>query len=237
MTWSIVARDETTGRIGIIVAAASLACGAGVGRVSTGVGAVASQGVLNPFLGPQAIALLKAGASAEDAVRLLMAADEGRGVRQIHVMDAEGNCAAHTGEACASWCGHEGCPGLSVAGDGLAGPEVVAAAVNAYAENMGTTLALRLIASMQAGEAAGGEKGGRQSAALLVHDREEYPLLDLRVDHHDDPLAELSRLEGIARERWLHFRRVLPSAARPGGLTDPGQIEEAVAKSIAEGYA
>jgi uncharacterized Ntn-hydrolase superfamily protein len=237
MTWSIIARDETTGRIGIIIAAASLACGADVGRISTGVGAVASQGVPNPFLGPQALALLKVGASAEEAVRLLMTADEGRGVRQIHVMDAEGNCAARTGEACASWCGHEGRRDLSVAGDGLAGPEVIAAAVKAYEERDGTALARRLIAAMKAGEAAGGDKDGRQSAALLVHDREEYPLLDLRVDHHDDPLAELSRLEGIARERWLHLRRVLPSATRPGGLTDPGQIEEAVAKSIAEGYA
>ena len=159
MTWSIIARDEATGRVGIIAADTSLACGAHMIRIATGVGAIASQGLLNPLLGPQGLALLRAGASAADAVRLLMAADEGRAYRQLHVMDADGQLAQHTGEACAQWCGHEAHSHISVAGHDLAGPEVVAATIKAYADNSGTAFARRLIAAMLAGEAAGGRAG------------------------------------------------------------------------------
>jgi uncharacterized Ntn-hydrolase superfamily protein len=89
---------------------------------------------------------------------------------------------------------------------------------------------------MRAGEAAGGDKRGKQSAALLVHDGEDYPLYDLRVDDHADPLAELARLHDVARERWVHFRRLMPSRENPSGLTDRSGLEALVAKSIAEGY-
>jgi uncharacterized Ntn-hydrolase superfamily protein len=236
MTWSIIARDEATGRVGIIAAAAWLACGAHMGHISTGVGAIASQGLLNPFYRPQGLALLKAGASAEDAVRLLIAADEGHEHRQLHVMDAHRQFAAHTGEACAPWCGHEIHSGLSVAGEGLAGAEVIAATIKSYADGSSIPFARRLIGAMQAGEAAGGNERGKKSAALLIHDREEYALLDLRVDDHPDPLAELLRLESVARDRWLHFRRTLPSEARPSGVIDAARIEEEIATSIAEGY-
>jgi len=236
MTWSIIAREEETGRLGLIIAADALACGPYMCRIATGVGAVASQGLINPLLGPQALALLKAGAHPEEAVRLLVTADEGRNLRQLNIMDARGHAAAHTGEACIAWCGHEIHGALSLAGDSLARPEVLAAAAAAYAEKGGTPLAQRLITAMQTGEKVGGGNGGNRSAALLIHDQEEYPLLDLRVDDHADPLTELARLEAVARERWIHFRRVLPSEARPYGFTDRARIEEEVAKSIAAGY-
>jgi uncharacterized Ntn-hydrolase superfamily protein len=84
--------------------------------------------------------------------------------------------------------------------------------------------------------AAGGDKRGKQSAALLVHDEQDYPLLDLRVDDHAEPLSELARLEGVARERWVHYRRLVPSRESPAGLTDRSALEERIAKSIAEGY-
>ncbi|HXF52657.1 MAG TPA: DUF1028 domain-containing protein [Hyphomicrobiaceae bacterium] len=235
MTWSIIAREEETGRVGLIISADALACGPYMCRIATGVGAVASQGLINPLLGPQALALLKAGAHPEEAVRLLVTADEGRDLRQLHIMDARGHAAAHTGTACTPWCGHEIRDALSLAGDGLAGPEVIAAAVEAYGDKDGRPLAQRLIAAMQAGEKAAGN-GTNRSAALLIHDQEEYPLLDLRVDDHADPLTELARLEAVARERWIHFRRVLPSEGRPYGFTDRARIEEEVAKSIAAGY-
>ena len=237
MTWSIIAHEETTGRVGIIVTSGSFACGAHVPRISTGVGAVASQGLINPLAGPQALALLSAGASADDVVRLLTAADDGRAIRQLHVMDAHGHLAAHTGGGCAAWCGHEIRADFSVAGHELSGPEVLAATVKTHAEGSGMPLARRLIAAMQAGQGSSGGNTVQRSAALLVHDSEEYALLDLRVDHHADPLAELARLEGLARERWLHLRRALPSAARPSGITDAALIEEQIAKSVAEGYA
>jgi uncharacterized Ntn-hydrolase superfamily protein len=89
---------------------------------------------------------------------------------------------------------------------------------------------------MRAGEAAGGDKRGKQSAALLIHDKESYPLYDLRVDDHPDPLAELARLEEVARQRWLHFRRYMPSREQPSGLTDRAELEDLISRSIAEGY-
>jgi uncharacterized Ntn-hydrolase superfamily protein len=93
-----------------------------------------------------------------------------------------------------------------------------------------------LISAMRAGEAAGGDKRGKQSAALLIHDGEDYPLYDLRVDDHVDPLSELARLEEVARQRWVHFRRQMPSRARASGLTDRRELEALVSQSIAEGY-
>jgi uncharacterized Ntn-hydrolase superfamily protein len=236
MTWSIIARDEQTGRLGIIVATKFFAAGAHVPHIKTHVGAVASQAFLNPFYGPQGLALLQAGASAEDTVKFLTNADDGRDHRQLHVMDREGRFAAYTGKACIEWCGHLIRPTFSVAGNMLAGPKVVEDTADTYEANLAMPFARRLIAAMHAGEAAGGDKRGKQSAALLIHDHQDYPLLDLRVDDHADPLAELARLEGVARERWVHFRRLMPSRENPVALTDRSDLEERIAQSLAEGY-
>jgi uncharacterized Ntn-hydrolase superfamily protein len=236
MTWSIIARDEDTGRIGIAVATRFFAVGALVPHIRTGAGAVASQAFMNPYYGPQGLALLEAGASAEDVVARLTAGDAGRHNRQLHVMDRQGRCAAHTGAACIDWCGHQVCGTASVAGNMLDGPGVLAETVRAYAANRAMPFARRLIAAMRAGEAAGGDKRGKQSAALLVHDEQQYPLYDLRVDDHADPLGELARLHEVARQRWVHFRRHMPSARDPSGLIDRSGLEELVSRSIAEGY-
>jgi uncharacterized Ntn-hydrolase superfamily protein len=236
MTWSIIARDEPTGRVGIIVATKFFAAGAHVPHIKTHVGAVASQAFLNPFYGPQGLALLQAGASAENTVKFLTNADDGRDHRQLHVMDREGRFAAYTGKACIEWCGHLIRTTCSVAGNMLAGPKVIEDTADAYEANLAMPFARRLIAAMCAGEAAGGDKRGKQSAALLVHDDQEYPLLDLRVDDHTEPLAELARLERVARERWVHFRRLMPSRENAVGLTDRSDLEERIAQSLAEGY-
>ncbi len=236
MTWSIIARDELTGRVGIIVATRFFAVGSRVPHIKTGVGAVASQAFMNPYFAPQALALSQAGATAEDALRLLTKADEGRDHRQIHMMDRQGRFAAFTGAACIDWAGHQVHDGFSVAGNMLAGPDVIPATIATYRSKAGMPFARRLIAAMNAGEAAGGDKRGRQSAALLVHDDQDYSLLDLRVDDHADPLTELGRLEGVARERWLHFRRQMPSRDQPAGIVDRTELEAHIAKSIASGY-
>jgi len=236
MTWSIIARDEATGRVGIVVATCFFAVGAMVPHVKTGVGAVATQAFINPYYGPQALALLQAGASAEDAVKFLTAADAGAEHRQLHVMDRDGRFAAFTGAACIDWCGHRIRAGFSVAGNMLAGPQVIDATVAAYEANLAMPFARRLIAAMHAGEAAGGDSRGKQSAALLIHDAQDYPLLDIRVDDHTDPLRELERLESVARQRWVHFRRFMPSAEQPSGLADRLDLEERIEASIAEGY-
>jgi uncharacterized Ntn-hydrolase superfamily protein len=236
MTWSIIARDERTGRIGIAVATRFFAVGALVPHIKTGVGAIATQAFINPHYGPRGLALLAAGASAEDAVRLLTAADEGGHNRQLHVMDGRGQLAAYTGAACIDWCGHEVRTTISVAGNMLAGPAVIAETISAYERGAAPPFVRRLIAAMQAGEAAGGDRRGKQSAALLVHDAEDFPLYNLRVDDHPDPLPELARLEAVARERWVHFRRYMPTRREPSGLTDRSTLDELIAKSIAEGY-
>jgi uncharacterized Ntn-hydrolase superfamily protein len=236
VTWSIIAKDEPTGRIGIIVATRFFAVGAMVPHIKTGVGAVASQAFINPHYGPQGLSLLEAGLGAEATVARLTAADAGRHNRQLHVMDPEGRFAAYTGAECVDWCGHALRPTFSVAGNMLAGPAVLADTINAYEAQSALPFARRLIAAMLAGEAAGGDKRGKQSAALLIHDGEDYPLYDLRVDDHADPLAELARLHDVARQRWVHFRRWMPTRQNPSGLTDRGGLDELVARSIAEGF-
>ena len=236
MTWSIIARDEPTGRIGIIVATRFFAVGAMVPHIKTGVGAIASQAFVNPLYGPQGLALLEAGLGAEATVGRLTAADAGRDNRQVHIMDRQGRFAAYTGAACIDWCGHALRPTFSIAGNMLAGPAVLADTIRAYEAQSALPFARRLIAAMQAGEAAGGDKRGKQSAALLIHDGEDYPLYDLRADDHVDPLAELGRLQEVARERWVHFRRWMPTRQNPSGLTDRSGLDELVARSIAEGY-
>lgn len=236
MTWSIIARDTDTGRVGIIVATKFFAVGAMVPHIKTGVGAVASQAFINPYYGPRGLSFLSAGASAEDCVKLLVAADEGRDNRQVHAMEWEGRGHAYTGAACIDWCGHTVREGYSVAGNMLAGEAVVGDTADEFAKQSALPFARRLVAAMLAGEAAGGDKRGRQSAALLIHDGEDYPLLDLRVDDHPDPLAELARLEIVARERWVHFRRLMPRAAEPAGLLDRTGLDEFITASVAEGY-
>jgi uncharacterized Ntn-hydrolase superfamily protein len=236
MTWSIIARDERTGRIAIAVATRFFAAGALVPHIKTGAGAVASQAFINPYFGSKGLALLDAGMSAENVVAELIAADEGRHHRQLHVMDRHGRFAAYTGAACIDWCGHELRGTFSVAGNMLAGSAVLAETIRAYEAQAAVPFARRLTAAMRAGEAAGGDKRGRQSAALLIHDSEDYPLYDLRVDDHTDPLGELERLEEVARQRWVHFRRQMPSHSRPSGLADRDKLEELIAQSIAEGY-
>jgi uncharacterized Ntn-hydrolase superfamily protein len=199
MTFSIIAHDVATGQVGIAVASKTLATGARVPHIRTGVGAIASQARVNHYYGPRGLALLAADAGAADTVRLLVAADEDQDIRQVHVMDRTGRFAAHTGAECLDWCGHLVRETYSVAGNILTGAGVLDAMAAAYEAGTETPLAQRLIAAMKAGEQAGGDKRGRQSAALLIHGNEEWPLLDLRIDDHADPLSELGRLEQVAR--------------------------------------
>ena len=161
----------------------------------------------------------------------MIAADDGREHRQLHLMDAKGNIAAHIGSACIEWKGHVQGDGFSIAGNMLAGPQVLDETAAAYLANAALPFPRRLIAAMQAGEAAGGDKRGKQSAALLIYGEEDWPDLDLRVDDHTDPLAELERLERVSRERWTTFRRFLPSRRDPVGTTDRAIIEQEIARA------
>ncbi len=234
MTWSIVARDEATGHLGIGVSTCAFAVGGRVPFIATGIGAVATQAFVNPFYGYRGLDLLKLGVSAEDTIRLLTGSDAGRGQRQVHVMDRMGGIAAFTGDDCVPWCGHIVEQTFSVAGNMLAGPEVVAETARVFAARKGQPFASRFLAALKAGEDAGGDKRGKQSAALLIHDGEEYPLIDIRVDDHTDPIGELTRLEAVAHERYLHYRKFMPSRGLPAGITDRTEIERLIAESMAQ---
>ena len=233
MTWSILARDAATGEVGAAVASRFLAAGALCPRVEGGVGAACTQALVNPFLAPDALARLRAGEPPDAALAVLVAADAGHGARQVHVLAADGRSAAHTGGDCVGWCGHLSGPDLSVAGNMLVGPEVLAATRDGFLAAAGLPLAERLMAAMEAGEAAGGDKRGRQSAAILVASTDPYPDLDLRVDDHPDPLAELRRLHTVWRGYTRHFRRFLPGRDHPG-VFDRAVIQAAIAEAQAE---
>ena len=230
MTWSLIARDPATGAFGIAVATKNFAVGCRVPHIASGIGAVATQALSNPFYGVNGIKLLRDGKSAAEVVQALTAADDGREHRQVHVMDAAGRIAAHTGKECIDWCGSTAGEGLSVAGNMLAGPAVIAETAKAYGTNSALPFPRRFIAALEAGEAAGGDKRGKQSAALLIYSTEEYPELSLRVDDHAEPLVELRRLYDKAHERFIPFMRCGPSKARPWGVLDRAVIEQEIAR-------
>ena len=234
MTWSIIARDSVTGQFGIAVATKFFAVGARVPHIAAGIGGVATQALVNPYYGIDGVTMLREGKNPEAIVAALLASDDGHESRQLHILDAHGRVAAHTGKDCVDWCGHVRGDGFSIAGNMLAGAAVLDDTAKAYAANEKLPFAQRLIAAMRAGEAAGGDKRGKQSAALLIHDTEEWSALDLRVDDHADPLAELERLERVSRERWVHFREFLATRKNPAGITDRATIEAGIATASAE---
>ena len=234
MTWSIIATDQASGQIGIAVATRFFAVGARVPHVAAGLGGIATQALVNPYYGIDGIALLREGKPPQEIVRTLIAADPGRESRQLHILAIDGAIAAHTGRDCIDWCGHLAGDGFSIAGNMLAGPQVLDETANAYRANASLPFPQRLIAALQAGEAAGGDKRGKQSAALRIHDGEDWPALDLRVDDHADPLAELERLESVSRTHWTTFRRFMPTRANPAGVTDRAIIDAGIAAAAAK---
>jgi uncharacterized Ntn-hydrolase superfamily protein len=233
MTWSIIARDPSTGHIGIAVATRFFAVGARVPHIAAGIGGIATQALVNPYYGIDGVKLLREGRSPREVIDTLIAGDAGRESRQLHVMDIKGNIAAHTGRECIDWCGHIHGDGFSLAGNMLAGAAVLDDTAQSYLANTALPFAQRLIAAMKAGEAAGGDKRGKQSAALLIHGEEEWSDLDLRVDDHTDPLAELERLEQVSRERWVHFRPFMPTRRNPAGITDRAIIDASIEAAMA----
>ncbi len=197
--------------------------------------AFATQALINPHYGPRGLELLAEGRSADEVVRLLTGDDLGAAIRQVHVVDATGAVAAHTGEGCIGWCGHRPGAGFSVAGNMLAGQAVVDRTFEAYERGAAKPFARRLLDALDAGQAAGGDKRGKQSAALLIHSTEEYPEYSIRVDDHPEPLAELRRLVDVYEADYAMFRQVLPSRANPSGIYDRAKIEEVRARRASAG--
>ncbi|HLV12095.1 MAG TPA: DUF1028 domain-containing protein [Trueperaceae bacterium] len=203
-TFSLVARDPDTGDLGVAVASKFLAVGAYVPTAVAGVGAVASQAHVNTTYGQRAIDMLAGGASPADCVRAFRESDDGSEVRQFGIVAADGASASHTGAECLAWAGGVAGDGFAAQGNILAGPRVVDALVAGVARR-DLPFPERLVAALAAAEEAGGDARGRQSAALLVvGEGKGYAGLtdrwiDLRVDDHPTPVAELGRLLALHR--------------------------------------
>ena len=229
MTWSILARDAT-GRLGVAIASRFFAVGALCVHARANLGAIATQALVNPMYGSQGLDLLAQGHGAAAVVAALTQADAGQAQRQVHVMPLLGPAAAHTGAGCVDWCGHLLQADVSVAGNMLVGERVIQATADAFVAHAGLPLAERLIAALCAGDAEGGDKRGRQSAALRIQGAEDYPELDLRVDDHEQPFIEMQRLHAKSLERFQPFATCLPRRAQPSGELDRNRIEAAIAR-------
>lgn len=204
-TFSIVARDPETGELGIAVQSKFIAVGAVVPWAKAGVGAVATQSYANTTFGPEGLRLLGEGRKPDEVLAALTENDAGRERRQVGIVDAKGRSATHTGKGCMAWAGGVAEENLACQGNILAGEKVVQEMVRAFKESKGD-LGDRLISALAAGQEAGGDTRGKQSAALLVvregwgyggfNDRYR----DLRVDDHPEPIAELKRVYDLHRK-------------------------------------
>jgi len=235
MTWSIVTHDPTTGAFAVAVATRAFAVGASCPFVRSGVGAVSTQSMTNRYLGPAILDGLARGLDPASAIEGALAGDAGSGLRQVHAVDRHGRTAAWTGRNCVEWCGSVAGTsvagvsvaggGVSVAGNMLAGEAVIAETLTSFEAAETLPLPERLMRAMLAGQAAGGDRRGRQSAAMRLITTEDFPDLDLRVDDHPDPLAELDRLLGLWREQAEARLAAAPRRANPAGFTDLDAIE------------
>ena len=225
MTWSIAAHDPKTGAFSVAVATKAFAVGASCPFVRAGVGAVSTQSMTNRYLGPAVLDGLARGLTPAAAIEGALAGDDGRGLRQVHCVDRFGRTAAWTGDNCVMWCGSVSAEGISVAGNMLAGEATIRETLRAWNTGGDLPVPERLMAAMDAGEAAGGDRRGRQSAAMVMVTTEDFPDLNLRVDDHADPLAELRRLLGIWRVERAPGLGGSPSKANPAGFIDMDAIE------------
>jgi uncharacterized Ntn-hydrolase superfamily protein len=216
-TYSIAACDLEASEWGVAVQSKFLAVGSVVPWAEPGVGAIATQAYANPTYGPDGLALLREGLSARDVVQRLVGADEGRDHRQLGVVDRNGDAAAYTGSECMDWAGQRTGAGYAAQGNILAGADTVDALAATFEASAGQSLAARLLECLAAAQAAGGDRRGQQSAALLItrknagYGKLSDVAVDLRVDDHERPVDELRRLYKLhdqlfgvtPREDWL----------------------------------
>ena len=222
MTFSIVAWDKTTRMTGVAVATKHLAVGALVPHAKADVGALATQAQTNPLLGIKGLKLLeqhhlgsKIAITPKEVITTLLEEDLDRHHRQVHLVDCQGRTSAWTGSQCVDWAGHLTFDNFSVAGNMLVGEQTLTAMADAYQAKEGMEFCERLLQALEAGEAAGGDKRGRQSAAIYVVHQDDYPYLDLRIDHHDDPIAQLRYIfEESRKEYYQSFRKSMPTIKR-----------------------
>ena len=225
-TFSITARCPQTGMLGVGVCTAIPAVGAICPFVKPRLGAIASQSFANPYLGIDGLALLEQGHTARSALEQLIAADPGRARRQLSVVDGAGNAAAFTGQDCIPWHGDHVGSGYVVAANMMVDATTVEAMVEAFEASRDEALPERLLRSLEAGDATGGDYRGRQSAALLVYDTEAYPSHSLRVDEHRQPVPELRRIFEVCQQQLYPWLGTLPTRTNPLGTADPSPISQ-----------
>ena len=210
-TFSIVARCPRSGALGVAVASAVPAVGSICPYIRPAIGAVSTQSWVNPYLAIDILAALEAGATAKTALASALAGDTDRDQRQIGVVDAAGEASSWTGAECTSWAGDTLGPGYAVQGNMLVGPDTLAAMEEAFLSTADAELSQRLMSALEAGDIAGGDRRGKQSAALKVFEVDDYPMIDLRVDDSDGPIVELRRIFAIARAQLSPFISGMPS--------------------------
>jgi uncharacterized Ntn-hydrolase superfamily protein len=216
-TFSVVARDPASNMFGVATSTKFPAVGALVPYARAGVGAIATQARVNPLLGYDGLDLLERGHGAGETLEILLNSDPEPEKRQLGIVDFRGDSAAHTGAETDAWHGHLTGPNYAVTGNLLVGEEVVVAMVEAFEVSAGEPLAERLVRVLEAGQEAGGDKRGRQSAAVRVVEGQPYPYIDLRVDDHPDPVAELRRIYEVARTEVVALVEALPTRKNPRG--------------------
>lgn len=217
MTFSIVARCPHSGQFGVAAATAMPAVGKLLSHAAARVGAVATQAQVNPYLGLDGLDLLSQGLTAQQALQRLHGTDPCMQLRQCALIDARGDTACWTGDACIPWAGSLSGEQFSVQGNRLVGPQVLDAVSAAFCHEQQRPLIERLIEALAAGDECGGDRHGESSAVIYVVDREEYPLWDIRVDHHLDPVAELRRLHAVFAREVLPEVLAMPTRDNPAG--------------------
>ena len=216
-TFSIIVRDANDGTLGVAVSTKVPAVGSLCPFIRFGAGAVSTQAWVNPGLGPLILDRLEAGESAEEALEQVMAEEADSELRQVGVVDRRGGSAAFTGRDTDAWAGHRSGTNYSVQGNMLVGEDTIAAMEQVICEPSSLTLGERLLLALEAGQAAGGDRRGRQSAALIVRGAPVFPLVDLRVDEHSDPVRELRRVYEVAKVELFPFIKALPTRENPKG--------------------
>ncbi len=225
-TFSITARCPRTGELGIAVSTKVPAVGMLCPFVRSNVGAVATQSWVNPYLGIWGLEYLASGHTAAQTLGYLKTKDAGIEDRQLCVVDAAGGSAAYTGSRCDTWHGHLTGPNYAIAGNMLMNAQTLEAMRDDFDVDDSAPLVERLLSALAAGQEAGGDKRGRQSAAVKVYSTEQYPALDLRVDEHPDPVAELRRVYEIALTDLVPLIKMLPTLNQPEGNFDADRQRE-----------
>ncbi len=224
MTFSIVARCPRTGQFGIAAATAMPAVGKLLAHAAAGVGAVATQARINPYLGIDGLDFLRKGLSAAEVIEHLKSTDPCLSQRQVAVIDSRGRTDCWTGAQCLPWSGAIGGDGFSAQGNRLVGRQVLEVVADTLDRTRSLPLVERLLEALSAGDDCGGDRHGESSATIYVVDREAYPLWDIRVDHHPDPVAELRRLHGVFEREVLPEMLRMPTRDNPAGAAGEDSV-------------